>query len=137
MIQNGNSLLTGNTTAGGDDFNLGGVANAFGSYTLSGSTLTATHMNVGQNGYGIMNLLSGGSINLSNDYGFLAGRSATGLGVVNIAGGTATIGAGGGTRTGVYGGGRLEFNMGVNLGGSNVGGVVRHGREPSRTRSTT
>jgi len=137
-VQTGGSItLSVNDVDGMNLGNADSAPNAFGSMTIASGSFSAPRINVGgsgvnagTNGVGIMNLLNGGSATFSAY--FIGGRSAGNTGSATIAGGSldltnAAIVSG---RIGAWGNGRMEANIGANLGGLNTGGTVNTGANP-------
>ncbi len=104
-----------------DIIRIGNIAGGFGSLTVGpGVNMSISRWRVGMAGTGVANILSGATVTLGN-YN-IGGSAATGVGVLNLAGGTMN-----GTMTngnGAWAGARYEQNIGVNLGGGNSGGLL-------------
>jgi len=125
------------------DFRLGGVANGYGYYNLSGGTLTANEIGVGSDQAGSIGVLdiSGGNY-ISSGYVTLA-RGVGSLGMLNISGGTMNLSGtvansvigflwnGTGSSAGVLN----IFNGGAIVGPNNTTYVVNY--NPFSSASTT
>ena len=90
VFQSGGAL-TQAQAANVANFRLGGVANSYGYYNLSGGTLTANEIGVGSDQNGAIGVLdiSGGNY-ISGGYVTLS-RGVGSLGVLNVSGGTMTL----------------------------------------------
>jgi autotransporter-associated beta strand protein len=138
FVQTGGSIiLSVNDVDGMNLGNADSASGAFGSLTIQGGTFSAPRFNVGgsgvnpgTNGVGLLNVLSGGSATLTAY--MIGSRGATNTGATTIAGGTLDLSgvAMVSGHIGTYGGGRQEYNLGANLGGSNTGGLVTTGANP-------
>lgn len=127
LVLSGAGTLVSTIADTSDIIRIGNIAGGFGSLTVGpGVNMSISRWRVGMAGTGIANILSGATVTLGN-YN-IGGSAATGVGTLNIAGGTMN-----GTMTngnGAWGGARYEQNIGVNLGGGNSGGLLDMSNSP-------
>ena len=159
-VTNYNLTIGGNATAAGAvfqsggaltqaqaaniaDFRLGGVANGYGYYNLSGGTLTVNEVGVGSDQTGAVGVMdiSGGNY-VSPGYVTLS-RGIGSLGVLNVSGGTMTLAGTGANSTigfmwngsGSSAGVMNIYNGGSIIGPNNITYVVNY--NPFSSASTT